>query len=516
MKILTYHISYPSGSPVISNQVSPSGISSTDSASLPGVLDWLIFSHTTAHAFCLQVVWSLADLAKLVIEHLPATSRSQLLHFPHRTRWGNYKLFFIPEKVFSVNKNGSESSFFDLSQYFPEEPEPVSLAELQKKADSLQQVFEGLGVTDIHSLASPTAAFKGHSILQRMKDTIPTIFDAPDSLLEAYELALQCTPREWVSNYQIGHFPELHTADLSSAYAAEASRLLDLRDCDFQRSTEMDESAYYGFLIGDFTVYPDSPLAFCSPFLTDRGDGVLINFTGTRKNYPCLLSEVRTLYRNDLGKFRLKYGWFISPSSGIHPRMPFQEPMSVLYLQRGTDGLRSYVLKRVMTGIIGKLLETQKDEAGGQVVEYGEWYNPIYHALCTTNTRLKVFDFLVRNKVAREELVHVGVDGVKTTRYIDLPAQSAMGSWRYSGSEPTIVLSPGAILTPYRSHKRMDYVDMLSFCLEHPGSSHLWKVKNNIVDLHLLFLNQIRVFSRFPSTAKDLLEAPCVSDPVSP
>lgn len=481
---------------------------------LSGLLDWLLFSHSTVYSSCLKVVWDLSGLVRLVARGLPAAVLSQLSRPPHRTVWGSYKLFLLPDKVFSIEKNGSESCFYDLSQYFPEAPEPSSLEELQGKADQLKQTLSCLGLTGVTTLASPVAVFRGRGPLGGAEDIIPTIFDVPSSVLEAFEVALQCTPREWVSNYQIGRFPDLWSYDIASAYPWEASRLIDLRDCDFERSTEMRGSAYYGFLVGDFTVYPDHPLAFCSPFLVDRGDGTLVPFVGTKRDYSCSLDEVRVLLRYGLGEFKQDFGWFISPSSGVRPRFPFKAVMDSLYSERGDAELKSYFVKRVMNGLIGKLLEVRKD-ASGSILEYGELFNPIYHALCTTGTRLQVFDFLVRNAITAEELVLIGVDGVKSTRFIELPSRVSMGRWRSSDSDSTVVLSPGGVLASTRRFKHMDYADFVIRCLERPGARMIWKERSDPVDLHKLFINQIRVFPELPRTAGDLLGKRYLSSPVA-
>jgi len=201
---------------------------------------------------------------------------------------------------------------------------------------------------------------------------------------------------------------KLYTYDLSSAYPYHASQLLDLRDCEFYRTPTIDIAAYYGFLQGTITVYPDHPLAYCSPFLADRGDGTLVNFR--------------------LGEFHPTTSWYIRPLNGVSPRHPFQEMMNDLYTQRGESELKSYILKRVMTGVIGKLLETRKDQ-DGNITEYGDSYNPIYHAIITARTRLQVFDFIVQNDISKEELVHIGVDGIRATKYLPIPRKAPMGKW---------------------------------------------------------------------------------------
>lgn len=483
---------------------------------LDDLLHWIVFSASSISSTRLGAIWDLSSIADRVIKMLPDEAGNELLSRVHKTRYGNFKLYYIPEKVFSININSSEMNLYDLGQYYPGESSPVTIEETQLKADQLSSTLLGLGVSRPISLASPMAAFRGEKHVQElMSGAIPTIFDASVPL-EVFELALQCTPREWVSNYQIGKF-DLFSADLSSAYPNQAAQLLHLDDLTFTESNVLDLSAYYGFLVGDFTVYPNHPLAFCSPFITDQGDGTPINFVGTHRNYPCLLDEVRTLYRYNMGKFKIKYGWFGHPKKGIHPRQPLKGTMEYFYSLRGNGTsplsvLKSYLLKRVMNGLIGKLLEIRKDDKGN-IIEYGDMYNPIFHSIITTRTRLQVFDFLAQNEITKAELVFIGVDGVKTTRNIPLPKVSQMGRWRSSGSEPTIVLSPGAVLSPNRNFKSTGYSEMLSQCQERPTASKFGVNKD--IDLRNLWLNQNRSFPKSPRTGGELLGNRFGSEPIN-
>lgn len=478
------------------------------SSSLPDQLDFLIFSTSASiPQLSLRVVW---DLDGFVSGLLSAPIRESLSKPPHRVLFQSYRIYYIPGKVFSVSKDHNESTVYDLSQYFPDDPEPDSLVEIQRMAELLLATLSDLGIPSPTTLASPVACAMASGWLDGYQKTIPTIMEALETHWEAYEYALQCTPREWVSNYQVGHWPlgECFSYDLASAYPHQSSQLLDLRDCQFTKSSTLDDTAYYGFLRGRIKVYPDSPLAFCSPFLSDRGDGTLVNFTGTVDDYYCLLDEVRYLYRYRLGEFQLRDGWFVKPISGVRPHLPFREMMSSLYSRRSLSPTASFFLKRVMNGIIGKLLETRKDE-DGNLTKYGLWYNSIYHAIITTRTRLQVFDFLVENDVRPEELIHIGVDGGKITRYIPLLSDVGMGKWRMQNTQPTVILSPGAILSDTRRYKGMDYLQLVSLIQEHPASSSYGDI-----DLGRVFLNQTRIFARLPKTGRALLEGNYRSGPV--
>jgi len=496
MTRITAHMCVPS----LNMFISP--VSSCVNVVAEELLNWLIFSTSTLTPSGTKVVWDLREFATAVLSHLPEEVVAGLSHPPHRTRFGNYKLFYVFDKVLSVDKNGSEASFYDLSQYFLGEREPDTITELQERVDQLQQTLSEVGVGDPPSLSSPMACFRNHELLKILDGAFPSIFDLPDEWLDAQEIALACTPREWISNYKIGHFPCLWKYDLSSAYPWAASQLPDLRDCTLTKADGVDVLADAGFLVGDFTVYPDHPYAYYSPFLVDRGDGALINFVGTAHNYECTLDDVRLLYEYGMGEFHFKGGWLLYWDA---PYRPFADVMEQLFGMRGESTLRSHLLKRVMNGIIGQLLESRKDN-NGCIVEYGKHYNPIYHAMITNPVRLMVFEELVRLGVKRKELVHVGVDGFRLTGCdLDVPGTAPMGQWRCAGQESAFVLSPGAIVSPERRFKRTSYEDLLSECEQRPTSYLLGKDHKDPINVRHLFLRQTRSFPKMPKNARDLL-----------
>jgi hypothetical protein len=126
------------------------------------------------------------------------------LYTKSRTQFNTYRIYYIPGKVFSITKGGIDQNFYDLSQYFPDDPEPSTLLGIQRKADELWQLLVDLGMSATTTLASPVACAVSSGVLDKVKDTVPTIWDAQDNQLDAFEYALQAGAREWVSNYQVG------------------------------------------------------------------------------------------------------------------------------------------------------------------------------------------------------------------------------------------------------------------------------------------------------------------------
>jgi len=507
--IIAFGVTQEGRSLIIENGLGNS-IASSDPTEL---LHFLVYSCPSASPSDPRVFSDLDYSVSCLLRLLPDSVGLEL-RSSKRAVWDKYKLFYISGKLLGVRRvHEAETTIFDLGQYFPQEDlRSLPIRALQEKASQLQQALSELGIDNPPSLSSPVACFKGHELLNEIRGTIPTIFDDLGDIMNAHEIALSCTPREWIGNYQIGHFPRLWKYDIASAYAYRAALLPNLNDCTICKAEGSDLLSDYGFLIGDFTVYPDHPLAFCSPFLVDRGDGVLVNFTGTERNYTCTLHDIRCLYAHRMGEFHFKHGWLLSEPDD-HPTRPFANVMNKLYAMRGSSPVKSHILKRVMNGIIGRLLETRRDGAGN-VLEYGENFNPIYHALITNSARLQVFAFLAKHKVRKEELVHVGVDGVRVMRKISVPDRVAMGGWRCAGCESAFVLSPGAIVTSDRNFKRTGYADLLAECGRRPTAYRLGSDRSDPIDLRRLFLTQTRGFTEMPKQARDLATKTYLSEPV--
>ena len=87
-----------------------------------------------------------------------------------------------------------------------------------------------------------------------------------------------------------------------------------------------------------------------------------------------------------------------------------------------------------------------------------------------------------------------------------------MGQWRCSGSEQTVVLSPGAVLTEHRNFKRTGYTDLVVECLANPARKVLGR--DGDIDLHTLFANQTRDFPKLPRNGRELLSQKYYSVPV--
>ena len=168
------------------------------------LLSYLASRHTTSLStlHSLKVFWDLDACVQIIISQLPSPI-SDTISRTNRAVWEGYRLYYIPGKQFSITRDHRDIDFFDLSQYFPGESEPSNI---QEKADLLWEVITELGMFSATTLASPVAAALSSGLLDKVKDTIPTIWTAQDEHLDAFEYALKAGAREWVSNYQVGEW----------------------------------------------------------------------------------------------------------------------------------------------------------------------------------------------------------------------------------------------------------------------------------------------------------------------
>lgn len=126
----------------------------------PGeLLDFLIYSCSTrVAASSPRVFWDLDKSASCILSLMPESVLTPLASPEHKAFFDSRKLYYIPGKLFAItSKSRQEVSFYDLSQYFPEEPEPADMKTLQQKADLLMTTLSDAGIPSPRTLSSPVA-----------------------------------------------------------------------------------------------------------------------------------------------------------------------------------------------------------------------------------------------------------------------------------------------------------------------------------------------------------------------
>jgi hypothetical protein len=234
------------------------------------------------------------------------------------------------------------------------------------------------------------------------------------------------------------------------------------------------------------------------------------------------------IHRWNIGKVEPIEGWYIKFTA---PIQPLKVPMQKLFNIRNKGGLVKTIAKRISTAAgYGKFIERHED---GTI---GRYYNPLYAAMTSTMTRLQVCQFIYRHKLI-DHLVHVGVDGILTTKNVTIKDKVAMGNWKENPLAPALVLSPGRVYTGDKKPHGLNYDIITNMFNDKPRESfyraklyrrqtltesielndlkHIGDMKetNSSVDINLLRTSQNRIFKEFPRTGGDIMSKNYHSEP---
>jgi len=494
------------------------------SKSLSDLLHWLAYSSTNGS---LRVVWSIDDFIAPILRKMPVPLLKLLSENSDNATYDGNTMFYALHKIFRIRK----SYYYGLQEFFPSNtPAPSSVIELQERADELTEALNLLGMGDFQRIASPIAIFEQTELGRKTYEQIPRDYEIPPFVAGMLEYADQADRKEWISNYQVGHWDSLYDWDVSACYSSIASQLIHLHDLEYWRSNTIghrEEGAIFGFCKGRMWIDPDHPMQHCSPIMSKDIDG-----TGKQGNpagwlpTDCYsLAEVRFIQNSGLGEFIMEDGYFAKVQNGVKPRYPFKDIMEYLYQHRGWTEMCASITKNIANQLVGKLLERLKWRGNRE----GELYNSVYHSLITTGGRVKVARWLLDNKVSKDELVCVQTDGCRVAKDIPQPTTNGMGKWRCNGAFPTLVASPNIVLAQDRKPQHYTYDMIVNEIKAHPNQSYygmeaehrttlgqaiewgdIGKVGELVklpahLDLFAIPRQQNREYARLPRTGKDLL-----------
>lgn len=466
------------------------------------------------------------ESGRVPVSDIPVAWRTTLSRAcrDQKTTWCDYRLFYIPGKAFSLGYGKYFSQFYDLAQYYQDTVEPpVDAYEVKYLGNKLEDVFNRMNLQPQHWTSPATilreCAFDGIEF--------PTVWHNEHKVRrESATYALRCCHRLWISNFKVGYWDEgaIHDYDLTSAFPSEAMQLYDTRpeNCKYTHSGTFVPDADWGFLYGEITINSDF-----SPIMCTDSNGNLQNPIGTWRGHLSL-DEVSFIEKYKLGTFKLHNGWFMKFKSHEHV---FEDVLQRIYSYRGKHFLTDALAKRMANSLYGLTIQKYQDERSGK------FFNPFYAATITSRCRLKVADFILSNGL-QNNLVAVNVDGFLTDKPVpQSKLGTGMGTWKFAGSDATIVVSPGLI---YRADKKPHGINfqVLKGMIEKRPNLSIYSVDlekrvtmsealrmdfsligtkhkfPSAIDLNLARTAQDRVFSQFPTTGKELLSNQYNSEPV--
>lgn len=224
-----------------------------------------------------------------------------------------------------------------------------------------------------------------------------------------------------------------HEYDINSAYPFEMSKLIDLKDAKVLYSPDPPPDATYGFA----RVKVHFPKPFNHPL------PVKIKQLNT---YPIGTFQT-TITKNELEWLRshgiavkvLEAYWIRCATD----RTPYAACIDDLWNLKGEykdkDPGMYYTVKTFINGFYGKTVQLTKQPNGD--LKAGPGWNPVYGAIITANTRLRVSDF--QRKLGKSCLA-VHTDSVLTTRRVpDSTLGSSLGQWAHETSGDGVIIASG-------------------------------------------------------------------------
>jgi len=351
-----------------------------------------------------------------------------------------FTIKYYTHKFFSVSYGGGLqapfSPFANAAQYISDKalkvtgtPDLEWALERAKEAETAgQQVLDTCKELnlDCQFFATPVSAF-----FKNVKLDFPTIDDIP---MRAGELAYACCNGGWVEGYKKGHFDKVYDYDMNSAYPSVLRDLVDLRKGKWIYDKKYREDALYSFFRGEVDIQADfHPIMFA-----DKRE-VTKNYTPTG-SFPRVLNKCKYEYikRHKIGTVDIQEGWHWIPEDLI---FPFRSTVDSLYAHKCSaepGSIKRDFVKRILTGIYGKLLEVHRGD-------FGDLFNPVYGAEIENQTHVKVAEFCLDANRQNAKPISIVVDGVVLDKPITLTYGNEIGAWRLSGEGPCIAVGSGVL-----------------------------------------------------------------------
>lgn len=233
-----------------------------------------------------------------------------------------------------------------------------------------------------------------------------------------------------------GSHPAMYEYDLTSAYPREIADLINVDRADIMRTTVYQPDAVYSFMrvkikIMDSVAVPS---------------GIMVQ--GTRVyaigEYFVSITKNEYLYYKELGaEITILDGWFLFIKDIEYPYRKNVLKLFELksYYKDKGDAALTHFCKVMLNGFYGKFCQLISDWKGNYRAGVG--FNPIYAAVITANTRLKVCRIQNRYKDA---CLAVHTDSVIMTGPLDpaLIHKGVLGEFEYvDGPAPGVLVACG-------------------------------------------------------------------------
>ena len=350
---------------IIGYKTNPVEICDSEGLSMPlkdifGVFNLLLEEYDDS---MLKVCWDLdATLAPLL--KLLGENNCRTLYTTKKLNLPPVSLFYIPGKVFCVNRGRTQSNLYGIEQYFRGIEEPEEIEGVYALGRYLWEELKAMGMRPT-KLTSPAAIYEQCVLRFANK---PGVKDIPDEL---GEFAWRCSSKVWVEAHQLGYWDKTWDYDIVSAFPSVVANLIDTRHCDIVHSKAYQKNAVYGFCKGVVTINPDVKV---SPIIRVADNGSSSSRTGQWEDF-ITKDEIEFIDKWGIGGFDIQDGYWLMPNKITYP-MRILTNRLLQYKEK--DGLQRIVAKGMSVGgLYGKFGEDRG-------TEFGQHFNPVWFAQIST------------------------------------------------------------------------------------------------------------------------------------
>ena len=397
-----------------------------------------------------------------IFKYLPEDLLREL-YFTSKTKYGDYKIKYIPKKLFRILHKKHSYLFYDLAQFYE-----TSLAKASKQYLNEQKNKENINVPRLNLDLKYWKKRKADIVKYCISDA--SLTQRLGVFLQAeLKAKLSFTPQKYISKASIskeyfrkrckipsiskiplpvlsyafnayhggrfeilkrGFFEESTLIDINSAYPYHIANLIDITESKWNRVRECNVDATYGFYqCKVFIPYMEfAPFTFRLP--------------NNRNIYPIgefvtflTIEEIRA-YKN-LTSIEVIEGY---ETTIDNPTYPFRDAILKLYdwkLNTPKTDFRYDLVKKIMNALGGCFYEKVKY---GVVYRVGQFFNPLYASVVLGNTRIDVYE---EAKKYEKDVIGFATDSVLLKGKHTIKDSKELGAWSIDGEGEAVVLRSG-------------------------------------------------------------------------
>jgi hypothetical protein len=242
---------------------------------------------------------------------------------------------------------------------------------------------------------------------------IPTINDIPKAVIK---LSYESYSGGRFELLQRGFFPKMYSYDISSAYPAQMTKLIDYNKGKWYKTKQKNDDAYSGFYTCELTVMEPyfSPIVKKINELSVYPNANKIKINLTKSEIDFIESRFENI------EIKIISGYEFWEKELIYP---LKTEIERLYewKQKESDPIIKWAVKIFMNSLYGKTIQTAGDENNT-----GKLFNPMWAAEITASARIKI---LTLGLQAPDKIIMFSTDSVHSQVPLSIPSKPGLGEF---------------------------------------------------------------------------------------